>query len=730
MTAPVRVSDLWDDPPGTTRTERVSDLWDTTPSSPDTGEAPSAIDGTGYGILADLGHKIGVGARSAIRGVGDLAGTMSGGLGPGMGQLTRPLIDRYASVLASPFPEAETTTERVMGAGIRGGVSTGGLGGLTGVASGVTGGMASEGAAELGAGPLAQMGAGIVGGMGPGVIRRAVLRGNPATRASTIVSRATEANDAAGIPDVPEGRVRQYLALRVAGQGGAPADRLGTSAAKTVQQYQDDTQRIADATRQRAQTVQQQGRATARAGSDAMAATRMQARDEVARLRDVERQTVQARRAQADQMVTTALQGSTGDRVADAIERAAQLPKATGKQMLTQAEAQLRVTGKEVFGALEDMEFPPSEATAPLYEAMGEPNLGGLIREAYEVYAPKIEHTPRFQELQKAYQLLGARARQAARNGGALPNGTLMGDLYAARDALGDALESTSGQFRSANAAYRARASVVDGLHRGVADAIKGKAPDMEDAIRALQERGGEEAAAAYRLGVARGTVDRLREVPTTRDAAARVAAGGSDEVARLRVAFPDDAAYEQFVRDLSQSTGMVAGARAAGEAGVAAVGPEFIQRRAAVRTESLEQVRRMAKDVRAAQDATRRGVQTIQQEGREQQRAIPREPARDAQQIVRASKRLDVPERGRPLKGAVEIGVGARARGLVDLIYGTLGKKADPADVRALLADYLLSEPDGSRALAAALREAQSNRRTTLPISALLGAQASGGAP
>lgn len=685
-------------------------------------------------MLADIGHGMGVAARGAVKGLGDLASVVLTGVGPvtSYGQ-NRDIMDRLTAPLANRLPAPTSGGERLVEAGARGATSTGGLGGPMGVLSGATGAMSADAAAQAGAGTLGQIGAGLVGGLAPAGIARVASGFTTPARAASIIRKTQMADDLTpSVMDQPSPRVGEALAVRVAGQGGEPANRLGEQARGTLAAYTAKRQATVDATRQGMAEARATGQASERAMTDAMARLRMEGQDEVARLREVERLTRLGRQSQAEQQVAEALRGATGDHVADALTRTAALPKQTIQQMLTSAEQDLSRFGREAFGAMDDIEVVPGPEGQAIFETLNDPQVGGMVREAYNTYAPRVEHAPRFQELQKAYQLLGARSRAAARNGGALPNGDLMTDLYTARDALGAAMEQAFPAFRQANAGYRARATVVDALHEGPLLAAKGKAADIVDRMAALEQSGGPEAVAALRQSMARSWVDRLRETPITKDMASRIAAGGSDEMARLRLMFPDEASYQQFASEVADRTGQVAAAHQRGMAGVQAVAPEFAERRMSVRGAVRSEVGRMAKDVRTQRDATARTVRGIQQQGRESLRALQSEDVRTAKAVERASRRLDVPNAGRPLKGAVELGAGARARGIIDVVYGLFGKQSDPKDVRALLADYLLAPPEQRARLAASLRDTQRSQRLALPTGAAMGVYGSqaGGTP
>lgn len=285
--------------------------------------------------------------------------------------------------------------------------------------------------------------------------------------------------------------------------------------------------------------------------------------------------------------------------------------------------------------------------------------------------------------------------------------------------------------FKDANAAYRAQAAVVDALHEGPLLASKGKAPDILDRMRALEQIGGPEAATALRLSLGKATVDRMREMPVTKDVATRLAASGSDEVSRLRTLFPTEEAFQSFVDDLSSATQRTGLAHRQGQDLVRSVGPEFASRRQQVREQTLGEVRRMGKDVRSQQDRTQQGIRRVRQATRAQVESlrygdpIRREQLETARVVSRATKKIEPPSGGRPLKGAVELGAGARARGIVDIAYGLFGKKSDPVDVRQILTDYLLASPEQQRTMAEIMRRTLDQRRFNTRLGAGIGAAA-----
>lgn len=687
-----------------------------------------------------LGRQAKLIGRDIAEGVGDAASMVAApfafnALDPMSAQKAAGIIARPVArgLEAVGAPQPNPGLEEVLHRGLRGAVSTGGVGGPLVALSGATGAMGADIAAQAGGGIKTQIAAGAIAGLLPSVATRLVLGRLPQVQAAGIMEDAMKANDAPGMQNVMEtgvpDRVERSLALRVAGQGGAPADRLGANAAEQIAAYEAQKggiqarQRL-DITRVR--DTQRQGMAGLRQ-EEATVKSLVKHRegDALAGLREREVPQVVAAKEAGKQAVSMATRNAAPDPVATIFQQTTGTPEMTLLQAETRAKAHLQNTGERVFAPLKMLgEIEPGEHSAPLFDAIGQ---NPLISEVLDGFLGKSGHRlpgqsmalrrepglggPTVDELQRTYRELGIRGTQAARNAGSL-NGVHMSDYFAARDQLGDALEHSVPGFREANREYRAAAVQSEALAMGYGDGplVGGAEPaDMRQRMATLHDQAsanglyperGDAAVEAYQFGQRRRIASDLRDAglgSQTRDVATPILEQGSTGEERLRIAFPSDQAFRTFHRELSDRSGEISRAQRNATISEEMVTGMFRDKRSAIKDEAqgtLQQVGQEFQDRReAARQAASDLVASIRTNAEGEIQNLPAEKVRLAREIEAKARQLDVPNAGRALKGAVETGVGARARGLVDIIFGLFGKKSDPEKARNLLTDYLLAE-------------------------------------
>ena len=724
--------------------------------------APSASpDASGILGFKDAFHAAGrqVGllgrdAAEAVAGVGGLMAPLAFGGSP---MVSRVLPDAIANnvqrgLSALGVPRPAPGLEQNLHAGARGAMMMASGSPMVAL-SGATGGMAADVVQQAGGGPLAQMGAGMVGGFGPGLAERLLATRTAGARAGTLLNTALEQNANPPLHEattvVPD-RVQRSVALRVAGQGGPPADRLAAQARSVLDDAGQQERALTEAEGRDIAT--QRARGQAQTGdlyseqASAMSALERQHAQKVQQSRQVEAAALGSARQRGERSVTRATAAAAGDPIADLFESTAGKTPLTITQAQTKAHAALQATGERVFGPLHKVgTIEPGEHSAALYDAINDPIVDGVLKG----YLRQGEHgiagesmtlrrdvggtAPTVKELLRTYRMLGIRGTQAAINKGEL-NNVMMDEFFNARDRLGAALEQVVPGFREANAAYRADATRFESLAKGYGGALNPKvmAPDIRQQMADAYDAGGEPALEAYQYGQRRAHVDQLRNGGILTDVATERTLAGSHPAERTATAFPSDATRRSFEQDVAGRTRAIGTAQEGQRSAEEAVKGSFADQRTQIAGQSKAAASETALAYRARRDQAREAsaeiIASIRASTKGARDILPQDRVRLAREIEAKAKQLQLPGENRLLRAGVESGAGARARSWVDAFLAIFGKKnLDPLATREILADFLLGDPPTrTRAATTMARDVATKRgaiRTGSAMGALVGA-------
>lgn len=698
-----------------------------------------------------LVRALGLGVRSVTDAV---TGTMQAAL---MGQLVNPMTPGLllplreqvgaiqqggrnvtAATERAGIPQPETPGEVLAtrtGTGLAGALPFGGAAMLPGAVGGL-----AQGAGEVaGLPPQLQALVALLAGGGAGALQRGVAQRGPLQAANAFDDAATANNQTLAsvlrTPAGPEtpgvvrtGRPGTQVGLDVAAGGGRPADAMNTMATDRLTRYEQAVATSRGAEAERVLNARAQERSVLDFSKQQTRSAQRSAQHQSLDQR-------RAARAETRAAEEAATRSVAGDQVAARYERAVGTPHRTLLQYERLAEQDLQNTGRRVFGALErrmgtassrgefgqlqqtDGGIAPHESTAPIFEALADP----IVGQTYRRYAPSVEHNPTFPELQKTYQALGAQVRQAARNGGALPDGTLMTDLRNARETLSQAMERAIPGFREANAAYRGKATVLEALTDGYLAGKNGKAPDIQDELTRLAEID-PDAVQAHLVGQRLAVVDQLREMPSSRAAAERFLSPGSDMAERLRLAFPDDASYQRFTDDLRGQSGARGQPSVALERSLTGL-RQSLQRQV---DDIAQQGSRQRAEIR---DLSAREVAGIRQGARAERDALPKDDLHLMRQIQGAAKGLPSQTNATSTRGMADLGAGRPGPAKRDLLLTLLREVRLPRAARERVVRVLTTKGAEFEREADLLLQDLQTIRSIVPQGMLGGAGAAGAA-